>query len=191
MASNLDRLLDQINPSCTINVVEQHINQALAGYYRQKNTITTWDNYRETLAEFMRQARNVALQMPPSSGQDIDMNFHEAISLLRQEYPGNTVQTVFDIMQTGAEGGIYAIFRTLSRLLAEQYAQNEINARVLDFWNNLSTEEKIAIPDEYITKFKDILPAEIVNGTAIRVRASFWKVLQDHPRMIKRFRDIR
>ncbi len=191
MATKLDRLLEQIDPSRTIDIVEQRINQALAGYFQSGNTVSTWDEYRECLAEFMRQARNAALRASPTAGQNIDMNFHEAITLLRRNYPGNTEQIIFDIMQTGAEGGVYGVFRSLSAALAEQYAQNEIDGHVMDFWNNLSTEEKIAVPDEYIEKYKDILPAEVINGSAIRLRASFWKVLQDHPRMIKRIRDIR
>lgn len=92
-------------------------------------------------------------------------------------------------MQTGAEGGIYKIFRILARLMAEKFSQNEISAIVLDYWEILSSDEKLAASKEYIEKYNDILPPKI-KGNPVRFKESFWKVLEQHPMMIKRMREI-
>lgn len=61
MPTKLDKLLDDIDPSKTIDVVENRINMALSEYYRRKNTVESWEEYIECLADFVRQAGNAAL----------------------------------------------------------------------------------------------------------------------------------
>jgi len=190
MSSRLDVLLETIDPSRTIDVVEQRINQAFARYYHGKNTIDDWDEYRLCLAEFLQQARNAALTIPSSAGADVEMNFQEAIKLLQKEYPGNTPHIVFQIMHTGVEGGVYAVIRSLARILAETYAQHEIDGRVMSFWDSLSGDEKVMAADEYLSKYQSYISPHLLSESAPRIKASFWRVLQDHPRMIKRIHDL-
>jgi hypothetical protein len=191
MKTRLDELLQTIDPSRTIDVVEQRINQALSGYYRGENTVETWDEYQRCLAEFLQEARNTVLTIPSTAGSDVEMNFQEAITLLRQEYPGNTPHIVYQIIHTGVEGGVYAVIRALARILAETYAQHEIDGRVMAFWDSLSGDEKVAAAEEYLEKYQSYLSPHLIPETGSRIKASFWRVLQDHPRMIKRLRDIR
>jgi hypothetical protein len=143
---------------------------------------------KECLAEFVRVARNAALRLSGDAGNDIEMNFSSAIHYLEREY--GTSRTVYDIMSSGEEGGVYGIYRTLARLMAEEFSQNEIGAKVSAYWHNLSVDEKLSAPDEYIEKYKNILPQK-TREDAIRLKASFWKVLNDHPRIIKDIRDLK
>ena len=91
-------------------------------------------------------------------------------------------------MLSGAEGGIYTILKSLVRLMAEYFSQNEIGARVSDWWDTLSQDEIRALPDEYLRKYQNILPYSTREDN-IRVRTNFYQVLVEHPRMIKRIRD--
>ncbi len=190
MSSKLDRLLDEIHPSRNIDVVEANINRAMAGYYRSSNTVSSWEEYQECLAEFVRQARNAVLHAPSGAGHNNDVNFGEALGHLKNDYPGDTLQAVYDIVRTGAEGGIYQILRTIARHMAEEYSQNEITAKVVSYWNSLSVDEKIAAPYEYIKKFSNVLPRQIVEGDNVRFRGFFWKVLEQHPRMLKQVQEL-
>lgn len=190
MSTKLERLLEAIHPSRNINIVESRINQALAAYYRSKNTVNSWEEYQEVLAEFVRQARNIVLNAPSNAGGNVDINFGEALRHLQQDYPQNTPQTAFNIARTGAEGGVYQLLRVIARGMAEEYSQNGISASVSEYWNNLTVDEKLAAPNEYIVKFGNLLPREIVTGDNARFRGFFWKVLEQHPRMLKQVQQL-
>ena len=148
----------------------------------------SWEEHKRCLAEMAQIARNGALNLPNNFGGDIERNYHEAIYYLEHEY--GSFQTVYDIMKTGAEGGIYGICRTLARLMAEELSQDEIKARVSAYWRSLSVAEQLGAADEYIEKYRDILPQKI-KDEPIRLKVAFWRVLDDHPRMLKRIRDLK
>jgi len=188
MATKLEKLLEEIDPSRTIDKAEMRINDALAHYRLENNTVDSWEEHKIYLAEMVTVARNAVLNIPGNIGSDLEINYSQAFHYLEREF--GTIQAVYDIMRTGAEGGIYKILRTLARLIAEDYSQNEIEARVAAYWSRLSIGEKFAAADEYIALYRDILPQRI-KGEALRLRISFCQVLDDHPRMLKRIRDLK
>ena len=59
------------------------------------------------------------------------------------------------------------------------------------YWNGLSLPEKLAAPDEYLREFAHLLPEELVDGSAARVRADFPKVLEEHVRLVESTRQLR
>jgi hypothetical protein len=74
--------------------------------------------------------------------------------------------------------------------MIDEYSSNEIAARISNFWESLSTDEKLEASKEYLDKYGHLLPPELTSGSAARVRANFLKVLQEHPHMIKRLKNI-
>jgi hypothetical protein len=69
------------------------------------------------------------------------------------------------------------------------YAGNEISARVSHLWIQLSMEEQFQMIDEYLSKYGHLLPSELTEGSAARVKANFVKVLEEHPRLVRRMRN--
>lgn len=59
---------------------------------------------------------------------------------------------------------------------------------MLNYWNRLSVQEQLAAPLEYLPKYRDLLPWELTEGSAARIRGGFVKVLEQHPHLI---RDLR
>jgi len=96
----------------------------------------------------------------------------------------------FEIVRTGKEGGLYRVLKTVADLMTEKYAQNEISARISRYWDSLTLDEKLAAPEEYLRKYGYLLPGELIEGSAARIRAHFLKVLEEHPKMIRRMRQI-
>lgn len=92
--------------------------------------------------------------------------------------------------RTGKEGGLYRVLKTVADQMAEEYAQNEISGRIYDYWNRLTTDEQVAATDEYINKYGHLLPAELTEGSAARLKANFPKVLEEHPKIIRRMRRV-
>ncbi len=74
--------------------------------------------------------------------------------------------------------------------MIDEYSGNEIRARISYFWYPLSADEKLSAIDEYLLKYGHFLPPELTEGNAARIKASFQKVLEEHPRLIKRLRYI-
>jgi hypothetical protein len=84
---------------------------------------------------------------------------------------------------------LYEVLKKIAAHLANDYAQNEISARVSHFWNALSTQEKFSVIDEYAQKYGRLLPPDFTEGSAVLLKMNFTKVLAEHPRMIQRFRE--
>jgi hypothetical protein len=74
--------------------------------------------------------------------------------------------------------------------MAEDYAQNEISAKVAHFWNRLTVDEKLDVSKEYIRRFGHLLGGDITEGGAARLRAYFPKFLEQHPRLILSLRRL-
>jgi len=70
--------------------------------------------------------------------------------------------------------------------MAEDYAQNEISARVNDYWNRLTVDQQLTATDEYLEKWGHLLPSEFTDGNAARLKAHFPNVLKEHPGIIRR-----
>ena len=74
MATKLEKLLEEIDPSRTIDKVEMRINDALAHYRLEKNTVDSWEEHKICLAEMVNIARNAALKIPSNIGSDLEIN---------------------------------------------------------------------------------------------------------------------
>ena len=189
MATKLEILLEKIDPVNTIDKYEKRLNQALNDYRRENNIVESWDEFEEVLVGFFQIASQYGYSV---SGITADRKFLSgmALDLLSNEYPRDTRNTVYDIMTSGTEGGVYQIIKVMSRVLAEQLSQRVIGSYVLEYWNSLSVQEQLAAPDEYVQIYQDILPKSIVRNN-IRLKIKFWEELEKHPRRIKAIREGR
>ena len=74
--------------------------------------------------------------------------------------------------------------------MIEEYAGNEIRAKVSHFWYSLSMDEQFSVMEEYLEKYRHLLPPELTEGNAVRLKADFTKVLEKHPYMIRRLSEV-
>ena len=88
-------------------------------------------------------------------------------------------------MISGVDGGLYGVVSNFVRQIAVNYADDAIDARINAYWSALSTQEKLAAPDEYLARYGHLLPPDMVEGGAAVVRGSFPAVLKAHARMLK------
>ena len=180
MATPLENLLQRIDPARTIDPLEERTERVLVSLNWKKATLDTWEEYEQCLADVALRLRGAIFNIPVDGMSDTVINFNEAMQLLSKDYP-KTATTVFDIVQTGAEGGVRRVLNTLAWRCAEQYARNEIGNLVGDYWDRLSTDEKIAAPHEYLSLCRDQLPQSLLTRDSVRFRGFFWKTLEQHP----------
>ncbi len=184
MSTKLEKLLDRIDPSCTIEPNYRRADEAVNGFSWQTSTVYSWEAHENCLAEFLEYLYEKEFS---TSNMDMDHDFRYGLAIrhLEKKYPENTSTTVHSIMSTGVEGGVYSILKALAHAVAAEFSQRVIGSHVSEYWNNLSTDEKLAASDEYIDLYQDILPASVLSDR-VRFKAFFWKVLEDHPWVLKR-----
>ena len=190
MASDLDRFLESIDPSRTFDQVSQRADQAVNSFVTEKATIQDWEEFKNFFAEFYRNIEKAVLRLGPGAPDDKEFYWGRCMKLLNEAFGPSGFKAAFEIVRTGKEGGLYRVLKAVSDLLVEQYAQNEISARISHYWNGLTVEEQIAATDEYLREYEHLLPSELTQGSAVRIKANFPKVLKEHPKMIRRMRRI-
>jgi hypothetical protein len=188
MPTRLERLLETIDPARTLDEVSNRVDHAFNTFSSTEAVITNWDDFEAILARFFCHVENVILRIDRSV--DPGMDWGRSSQLLREEYGPSGDKAAFEMARTGAEGGLYAVLKTIARRMAEQYAGREISARISHFWNELSVDEQLAATTEYLEKYGHLLPSELTEGSAVRIRANFPRVLEEHPRILQRMRRV-
>lgn len=186
MSTALDRLLDSIHPQRTLEEVERRADEALINFRIDSPTITDWNAFRSCMARLLRHLEIHVLHAHEYPDVALDFQWGRCMQLLDGEYGPNGEKAAFEIARTGNEGGLYMVLKALARAVVKRYGGSEVSARVLHFWNSLSAEEKIAATTEYLNKYGHLLPSELTEGSAGRLRAEFPKVLTEHPELLRR-----
>jgi len=186
MATKLEEILNDIDPKGWIKR-EKEANEFIAGFRINTNTIESFDEFRKFIGDFI-----IKLSLPSDSKLEIDDShffwYRLAIDTLKKEYPDSTEFTVYNIMNTGAEGGIYQVLKTLTRLWVDDEYIGEFKHQIALYLKKISFEEREQAAKEYIEKFSDILPANYKNDPST-ILFSFEKVLLEHAIMMKRIRE--
>lgn len=185
MPTELDDLLYSVHPKRTLEAVARSVDEAVNAFGHEAVLITDFQELGSVLVRFHDHV--VAHlggidEMPPGGA---DLAWGQCIQILRRAFGSSGEKAAMELARTGAEGGLYAVLKAVAKGLAERHAENEIKARIAAYWNDLSTEEKLVAPEEYIRKWGHLLPAE-TEGFAGRIRGDFVKVLQEHPHMVQR-----
>ena len=190
MKTELTNFLKTIDPEKTLEETEARIDSAFISFQTEPTVIETFDQYKDILTGFVRHVESKVLKVHPSKTLSTAMYWDICFGLLKREYgPNGGEKAAFEIVRTGLEGGLRSVLKAISKRLAEQYTQREISARVSHFWCPLTTDQKIAVCDEYLKEYGHLLPSELTEHGAVRIKASFQKVLEEHPRLIRRFRE--
>jgi len=190
MKTKLDKLLDRIDPAVTIDKVSARVDMAFNSFHARPEIISQRDEFRSVMANFYCHIENTVLNLNPPRKPDLKFDWGRCDYQLEKEYGPNGENIAFDMARTNIGGGLYAVLKAVASQMADEYSGNEISSHVSEFWHALSVNEQLAIPKEYLDKYGHLIPSELREDGAVRVRMLFWKTLEEHPRIIKRLRDI-
>ncbi len=186
MMTPLDHLLESIDPSRNIDKVSERVDRALNSLRLNVSIIDCWPDFEELMTHFYCHVENMILGIEK---QPFATDWTRCLEQLRKAYGPSGDKVAFDMARTGLKGGIYTVLKDVAAGMVNQYSGNEISARICRFWNNLSNNEMFEVMDEYLAKYGHLLPSELTEGSAIRIRINFTRVLEEHPRLIKRLRN--
>ena len=190
MSTKLDRLLESIDPSRTLDKVSAAVDRAINSYAMSRTTIEDWDEYKNFLADFFRHVESVVLRLGGDAPVNQEFYWARCANILDKEFGRSGFKTAFEMIRTGKDGGLYRILKTIADQMAENYSQNEISARISKYWESLTLDEQLGAPDELLSKYGHLLPTEFTEGSAARLRVNFVKALEEYPNMIRRLRQI-
>ncbi len=188
--TQLDQLLESIDTAVTLEEVSSRVDNAMNSFNQFAGTVQKWDDFKRILTAFHWHVQKTILRSRLSHSPDTDIEWGRCCEILLKEYGPNGEKAAMEIARTGKEGGLYSILKKIAKRMIESFAGNEIRAKISHYWYPLSTEQKLAATNEYLEKYGHLLPSELTEGTAVRIKADFMKVLEQHPRLIKRLRKV-
>ena len=189
--TGLHALLEQLDPARTLEQTAARADEAMISFRSCPAQVTQWREFQALSVEFLRHVEGRVLRLRGGPWVSFEHDWGRCAHLLMTEFGGSSGdKAAFELARTGNEGGLYHVLRKLASRLAEEYAGNEIRARISDWWNRLTVTQKFAAMDEYLAAFGHVLPSELIEDTAARLRASFPKVLAQHPYLMQRFRQV-
>lgn len=189
--TDFEELLVSIGPDRTFNEMARRIDEALNLLPYAHAVLATWGEFVETMEAFHCFVENVALRLNPPRDVYPQEDWGHCATILIQLYGPNGEKAAMDMARTGKEGGLYAVMRAVGRRMGEEYAQAEIRVRVSLFWNALTADEQHAAASEYVERWGRLLPPELTEVSAARLRDNFPAVLRAHPRILNEMRGNR
>jgi hypothetical protein len=191
METKLDQMLSSIDPDRTIVETFNRANTAINTFPMARACIDQWDQFKYCMAELIRHVdfHSLGLKQPvQASSEDYWALFAERV--LRDVYGPSGAKAAFEMARTGCGGGLRAVIRAVAMHIAEGYAKKEIAAKVNAYWNRLSVDEQFSACTEYLSKYGSLLPSEITEANAARIRADFPKVLKQHPWLLRKTHNV-
>ena len=189
MAAKLDRLLRDIDPDRTVAEIARRTDDALNAFSVTSAQITDWDRFRRLLIRFVAHVEGHLLGhtgSPETRTPDIDFEWGRCCQILSAVYGPNGEKAAFEMARTGNEGGLSDVLRRTAEAVAKPFVKSAVKAQVHGFWEGLSTQAKLNVADEYLGRYGHLLPSELTEGSAARIRANMLRVLEQHPHLMHR-----
>ena len=190
METKLDKLLKAIDPEMTIETCFRRADNAVNTFAFRCAQIDKWDKFTECMGELLRHLYYHILRMKKPHDAPVSEFWPKCAHILIILYGINGERTAFDITRTGNEGGLYSVVKNVTMWVAEDFSKNEVSAKISAYWRNLSIDEQIDASTEYIAKFGHLLPSELTEESALRIRMNLPKFLNKHPYLIKQTRQV-
>jgi hypothetical protein len=189
--TQLNRLLRDIDPDHTIRETFNRANEAINRFNSNVTQIENWEEFAKYMGRLYSHVERHVLRLHQSLDIDDDYYWGMCLRTLKHLYGKQGEKAAFEMARTGAEGGLYAVVKGVAMKMAEEYSNNEIAARVCAYLAGLSPDEQLEAVNEYIEGYGSLLPSELTEGSAGRIKTGFAKYLEQHPQLIQKLRSIR
>lgn len=180
MSTKLERLLGSIAPDITLKPTHERANEAVNSFPFPDVMIDSFDKFRYLLICLHRHIEAGIFRIDSMPQSTVDFHWSRCYGILEQMYGTNGEKAAFDMIRTNKDGGLREVVNQFAKTIAENYAKNEIHAKISFYLNSLSCQERLAAGAEYIEKFGYLLPEEMTEASAARIHDNFDKVLEKH-----------
>jgi len=190
--SQLDDLLERIDPKKTIDHGNALLDKALNSYHFAKSQVESHDEFKQVCGDFYWHVESTLLGVGSSVSPNDQMKQGFALGILGDIFGKHNTDAAYQIARSGVEGGLYGVLRKMGEAMAKKHVDTQIGVEVSEFVNQLmkNLPEFHATVEEYAQKYGRLLPREALEDNAFDIKIGFWKVLQNHPYMVKSMREI-
>lgn len=185
MLTKLEQLLSDIDPSRTYDITFARVDKAINTFCFEYSRIDNWEDFKNCLTQFFCHVESNVLCVGKEIYSNSEFHWGRCVDLLRRIYGSSGQKAAFEMARTGTEGGLFSVLRAIALRMAEEYTENEVFARISHYWNQLIPDEQHRAVNEYLDKYGHLLPVEMTEGSAARIRANFAKVLAQHPKTLQ------
>jgi len=190
MISKLGALLERIDPGRTLDEAARGVDIALNSFSVPAEPLVRWEDFQRCVLRFFRHAEQKILGIDTALSGNDEFHWGRCLGLLMKAFGRNGEKAAFELTRTGVEGGLNHVLREMARAMSEGYGETWVETQVWNYWNSLSIAERLSAPDEYLRQFGHLLPTELTEGSAGRIRANFPRFLMEHPGLIRRLREV-
>ena len=191
MSTKLEQLLARIDPKETLDSTSALADKAMNTFSFGPGRITDRKEFEDYLTDFFCHVDSNVLKFSKSfNSANRNFQWGRCRTILSHIYGDNGMMTAFDMARTGKAGGLYAVLKAVALRMAEEYAENRIGGIISDYWKKLTLDEQLSVTDEYLERYGHLLPSELAEGSAVRIRANFPKLLAQHPEIIRKIRRL-
>jgi hypothetical protein len=181
MPTKLDAFLKTIDPKQILDPLRVRADNGLNTFRYKQASIQDFREFTMLLGNFFGHMESKMIRFNSPRPSDVGYDYGRCYHLLKGQFGEHVHKMVFNRARTGVDGGLYGVLKLVADLMIQDYAGNEIRARVGSFYGSLSTKEQMEIPKEYVKKYGHLLPSDITEGNAVWVVANFPRVLEEHP----------
>lgn len=187
MATRLEELIENIDPSRTIDRVSAAIDDAFNAF-RCDDPINSFDDYQNYMATFVFHIEAGVLRFGANVPYNKDFWLARYSNLVAKGHGHDAWKINYEKVLTGKNGGIYQLLKDVAAMILEDRGGRENSARIWRFWNTLTDDEKLEIVDEFLTKFGYLLPSEYTAGGGAYLKMNFPRILEKYPQLVMEIR---
>ena len=180
--SQLSDLLASLDPAVIIDGPEQRANVALSTFPIVSAYILDCGEFKDFIARFHQYAHSCVLNWWPY--YDYEWNYGAAINLMKSFFGPSGVDHAFVIVRTGTKGGLYGLMKQITKSIVDEHIRKATNAIVGSFVLDLDDDEREAAVQEYLIRYRHLLPPELVENDGLGLYVEFKEVLMNHPYMV-------
>lgn len=184
--TKLEQLLAQIHPSRTLDGPRHLADSALNSFPFKSSRLHSRPYFKRFMCQLFVHIESTVMGVQPPRPVHPEMDWSRCCRVLKRAYGSEAMYVATQRALDGHEGGLLSVTRDLAACMAEEYAENEVKARVNRYWRGLTTDEKLQASTEYLRLYGHLYPRDIVEEGAARFRAYFPKFLEKHPFLLQR-----
>lgn len=98
------------------------------------------------------------------------------------------IQGAYEVCKTGLRGGVITVINTLAEALKTEEERLYIEAQLRYYCNPISFDDRVALMEQYLTRFTKNLPSGVKPRTALELAANYEDVIETHMAVIKNIR---
>jgi hypothetical protein len=190
--SRLDDLLKEIDPRKTIDGFGRILDRAINSYERSSSTINDYHELMEELGHFYWHLESEFLGVGDEVNPGSEWNEGMCGRVLEESFGRNYRTTVLEMARSGVGGGLREIYRKIGEVMSGKWAQKKIDYEVIQFQNEAIGDFDLFEKSvrEYANRYGHLLPRDLTEKDNCNLKIKFFQVLNSHPYMIKRMREI-